>query len=222
MQFGLGWENRSRVCTHLRGAIASGVPSPWSSQLPCSAVATKRRTERSELNPAHKEFGGEFLCRYKTADVRFPIRNSVEPCVDAHHDLCFERLPCRKGIARPQPPPALDARIAVAMQGKGSAVRPRSALSFPIHAIAHQARCNRQHVAFVGPPSINAHLHQWNMLRPVICRVSGYGNGSSFIGNFTMQVLWRVDQVENNIEEQIMKLTDYLFGIGKHAFVENE
>src|SRR5271170_5690755 len=101
-------------------------------------MASERRAERAKLEPAHEEFSGKLARWHKSTDVGAPVGHAVEPGVDAFHDLRLERLPCGVRVAGPQPAPALDTRVAVAVQRKRAAVRARLASALPVHAIAHQ------------------------------------------------------------------------------------
>ncbi len=94
-------------------------------QLPVATVRAKQRAERSELKPPRIQFTGVLLRRNKAANVRAPIRNAAQACVDGIGHVSLQRLPLGEHIARPKKRRiALHTCVGISMQCIDSLIRP--------------------------------------------------------------------------------------------------
>src|SRR6185437_14000055 len=101
----------------------AAIPTPGQAQLPGAAVRTEQRTEGAELKPPYVELRRQLVRRNETPGIRAPPWNSAQANVDSIAHLGRERVPGGIDVSRPQPPVALQTRIAVAMQCKRTPVR---------------------------------------------------------------------------------------------------
>src|SRR5215471_1500968 len=157
VQFAEIGERGTTIATDLCGADFAGVPTPGQAELPRAAVATKERAKRAELEPAQVKFCGEFFRWNKSADVRAPIRNAAESCIDCDGNMSLQSFPGRVHVAGPKKRSiALHSREAVAMQCVRAFVGAIELRPLPVHAIAGEARFDTEGIALVGPPAVHA------------------------------------------------------------------
>ncbi len=184
----------------------------------------EQRAERAELEPAHEQLRRKFLRRHESAYVGAPIRDSAQTRVDRHRDVRAQSFPRGIHVARPQKRRVpLHARVSIAMQRERPLIRPIQLWTLPIHAIARQARCDVQRIAFIRPPPVDAQRENRPMFVPITARLFFYRQFRiARIVNGAVHRARLDYHVQRDFEMLLMQLVENRLRIGKNFLVERE
>ena len=174
------------VSLELGGTVVSGVPAPGQPQLPRSTVRAEERAEGAELKPTHIQLAGKLLRGYEPAGIGPPKRHAAEACVEPNGDLGPQGFPGGIDVAGPQPAVALKPGVTVAVERVGANVGALDRGTFPIHAVAHEARGWAEVVAFVRPPAVDTQAEDIKVRGPVARRVVRWPGRSAGVAHLSV------------------------------------
>ena len=160
----------------------------------------------------------------KSPDVGTPVRNAAERGVEGNGNVSLQRFPCGIHIPRPQKRGIpLHPGVTVAMQRIRTLIRPVQLRPFPVHAVANQARRDAERIAFVRPPSADAHGNVFAMCVPVAaCRLLIKARYVARIVNGPTESVRENDHVHHGMKVLPVKLIKHFLGIGEDAGIPHK
>ena len=148
-------------------------------------------------------------------------RDAAQAGVDADGHVVLERLPARLAVARPEERrKTLHAWAAVSMERVDALIGAVHLVAFEVHAVARHARGGVEAVALVGPPAVDADVHQLLVRGPVAADVAvgrpfavgraagGQRRRGARVGHFAEKLAAFDDDVQHHFEIPLVQLLD--------------